>query len=89
MVQTAWAAIGLPAVWVLGMFGAFFYLGAKIDALRARLDGRIDGPAARVDALGARLDARIDGLEARIDALAARMDAFGGRLQAHIERHPG
>lgn len=61
MVQVAWAALGLLAVAVLGMFGVFFYLGA-----------RIDGVSARVDALGERLDARIDSLAALLQAYIER-----------------
>lgn len=53
MVQVAWAAIGLLATAVFGMFGMFFYLAAKIDSLAARLDGRID-------AIGTRLQAHIE-----------------------------
>ena len=64
MVQVAWAAIGLLAVAVFGMFGAFFYLGAKIDGV----NGRVDSLSARIDALGERLDARIDSLAALLQA---------------------
>lgn len=53
MVQVAWAAIGLLAVAIFGIFGMFFYLAAKIDALGDRLDGRID-------AIGSRLLAHIE-----------------------------
>ena len=55
MEQAAWAAIGLLAVSVFGMFGMFFYLGSKIDATNIRIDN-----------LGARLDARIDSLAAQL-----------------------
>ena len=83
MEQVAWASLGLLAA---GMFGSFFYLASKIDALQASLivrmdasddsfSGRIDSLSSRIDALGARLDARIDSLS--------------GLLQAHIERHAG
>jgi hypothetical protein len=61
MVQVAWAAIGLLAVAVFGMFGMFFYLSSKIDSLASRLE-------ARIDALGARLDARIDSLSGQLQA---------------------
>jgi hypothetical protein len=40
-----WTAIGLLAATSLG---TLFYLGSKIDALGARLDGRIDALASRV-----------------------------------------
>jgi hypothetical protein len=49
MVQVAWAAIGLLAVAVFGMFAAFFYLGAKMDAGFAAVNSRIDAVNARVD----------------------------------------
>ncbi len=78
MVQVAWAALGLLGVAVFGMFGVFFYLGARIDGIGARVDSlsaRLDSLSSRVDALGERLDARIDSL--------------AGLLQSHIERHPG
>ncbi|HYN37479.1 MAG TPA: hypothetical protein VEV82_10970 [Actinomycetota bacterium] len=73
MEQVAWTAIGLLAVALFGMFGAFFYLGNKIDGMNSSLNGRMDSLAARIDALGARLDSRIDSLAAQ--------------LQAHIEWH--
>lgn len=50
MVQVAWAAIGLLAVALFGMFGMFFYLGARIDGLADRLDARIDSLAALLHA---------------------------------------
>ncbi len=61
MISVAWAAIGLLAVAVFGMFGMFFYLSSKIDSLGESLNGRID-------ALSARLDARIDGLAAMMQS---------------------
>jgi hypothetical protein len=51
----AWTAIALLGASVLGSFGAFFYLGGRMEALGARLD-------ARLDTLGGRLDARLDTL---------------------------
>jgi hypothetical protein len=60
MQQVAWAAVGLLAVAVFGLFGMFFYLGSKIDALGARLDGRIDSMAGRLDALAGQLQAHIE-----------------------------
>jgi hypothetical protein len=71
MEEVAWTAIGLMAA---TLFGAFFYLGARIDGLGNRLDARIDGLDSKIDNLGARLDARLDGLESRMDALNARLD---------------
>ena len=56
MTEVAWAALGLLAA---GCFGNLWYLGAKMDALAARLD-------ARIDASTARLDARIDALNGQI-----------------------
>jgi len=82
MVQVAWAAVGLLAVAVLGMFGMMFQLSARIDALGGRLDARLDALTDRLDALAERLDGRIDALSARIDGLAAL-------LHDHIERHAG
>ena len=46
MEAVAWTAIGLLAT---SMFGSFFYLGHKIDALGARLDARIDQLSARFE----------------------------------------
>ena len=57
MVQVAWTALGLLAIAVFGMFGVFFYLGARIDSTNDR-----------IDALGARLDARLDALSAQLQA---------------------
>lgn len=82
----AWTVIGVQAASVVGSFGAFFYLGAKMDALAARLD-------ARIDAQGAELSARIASLEARVDAqgadLGGRIDALSARLDEHLQRHAG
>ena len=78
VVQVAWEALGLLGVAAFGMFGVFFYLGARIDTLNDRVDSLIE----RVDALSARVDA----LSARLDA---RIDSLAGLLQAHIERHAG
>lgn len=76
MTAVAWTAIGLLAA---TLFGSLYYLGAKIDALGARLDSRID-------TLEGRLEGRIDSLAARIDA---RLDALAARLDAHLQRHTG
>ena len=61
MVQVAWAALGLLAVAVFGMFGVFFYLGAKVDGVNASL-------GTRIDSLTSRLDARIDALSGKLQA---------------------
>lgn len=86
METVAWAAIGVLAASVVGSLGASFYLGAKMDALATRLDGRID-------AQGAELSARIASLEARVDALGARLDAridsLAARMDEHLQRHAG
>ncbi len=42
MEAATWTAIGVLAAAVLGSFGSFFYLGARIDAQGARTDARID-----------------------------------------------
>lgn len=101
MEQVAWASLGLLAA---GMFGSFFYLASKIDALQAsliaRIDARMDASdeshSGRIDSLSGRIDSlsgRIDSLSDRIDALGARLDSridsLSGLLQAHIERHAG
>jgi len=59
MEAVAWTAIGLLAA---TLFGSFFYLGARIDAL----SGRIDAQSSRIDALGSQLGARIDALAAQL-----------------------
>lgn len=90
MEAATWTAIGVLAATSLG---TLFYLGARIDALGARMD-------ARIDSLEGRMDARIDALSGRIDALSGRIDSFESRvdsrfdnlevrLDAHVERHAG
>ena len=65
MDAAVWTAIAIVA----GMsFGTLVYLGSKIDALGARLDGRIDSLTSRVDAGFARIDGRLDALTSRLDA---------------------
>ncbi len=59
MVEIAWAAVGLLAVAVFGMFGMFFFLSTKIDS-------RYDSLAAKIDALSGRLDARVDALSSQL-----------------------
>jgi hypothetical protein len=68
MTQVAWAALGLLAVVVFGMFGMFFYLGAKIESGHEALGSRIDS-------LAARLDSRIDSLGAQLQSHIERHDA--------------
>ena len=54
MEQVAWAVTGLLAA---ALFGNFWFLGAKIDSINAR-----------IDALAARLDARLDALSSSLQA---------------------
>jgi len=94
MVAVAWAAIGLLAA---ALVSSLFYLGSRMDALGARIDGQGSSLAARIDSLDARLTARIDSLETslngRIDTLDAcpssRLDALSWRMDAHLEHHAG
>lgn len=90
MEVATWTAIAVLAATSLG---TLFYLGARIDALGARMDARIDSLEARMDALGARLDGRIDSLSRRIDSFEARVDSrfdnLEVRLDTHVERHAG
>jgi hypothetical protein len=64
MVQVAWSALGLLAVAVFAMFGMFFYLGGRIDALGDSLRGEIGRLRAElrgeIAQLGGRLDAHIE-----------------------------
>ncbi len=61
MEPTTWTLIALLGASVFGSFGAFFYLGARIDT--------------RIDALGARLDARIDVQAGVIRSLRTELSA--------------
>ena len=72
MEAATWTAIAILAATSLG---SLFYLGARIDALGARLDARIDAQAAEIRELRTDLNARIDGLSARFDE--------------HVRRHAG
>ena len=97
MELTILTLIALLGASVFGSFGAFFFLGSKIDALGSRLDARIDAQgtdiAGRIDALGARLDARIDAQAGDIRSLrtelSARLDTLSARMDDHIRRHAG
>ncbi|HXF74056.1 MAG TPA: hypothetical protein VNO79_15780 [Actinomycetota bacterium] len=66
MEALTWTAIGLVGAAVLGSFGAFFYLGTRIDALGSQVTARMDslfgqiGPMQRI--MGS-LDARMTGLQ--------------------------
>jgi hypothetical protein len=55
--------------------GSLFYLGARIDALGARMDSRFDALEGRVDSRFTRVHQRYDPLDARLDA--------------HLDRHAG
>jgi hypothetical protein len=72
MEAATWTAIAILAATSLG---SLFYLGARIDALGARLDARIDAQAAEIREFRTDLNARIDGLSARFDE--------------HVRRHAG
>ena len=71
MEQVAWTALGLLAVAVFGMFGVFFYLGARIDATNNRIDALGQSLGARFDALAARLDSQAALLQAHIERHAS------------------
>jgi hypothetical protein len=60
MEAVAWTAIGLLGATLMGLVGALFRLGSKIDALGSRLDARIDALSGRIDALAARFDDHIE-----------------------------
>lgn len=88
MEAQAWTAIALLAATLVG---SLFYLGNRIDGVRARFDSRIDGLSARIDglstglesrmdSLSARLESRIDGLSGRIDGLTTRVEDQGAQL---------
>ena len=75
MEQTAWAAIGLLAVFVLGMVPVFLIeiraLGGRIDRLDEKMDRRFD-----------RVDERFDRTEAGVNLIDAK-------LTEHVQRHAG
>ena len=60
-----WTAIGLLAATSLG---SLFCLGARIDALGARMDARFDSLEGRIDPRFAHNESRFDALEGRIDS---------------------
>ena len=80
MIQVAWAALGLLAVAMFGMFGVFFYLGNRLDSVGARLDSRIDGLSGRVDTLTARVEDQGRQVTSQIYDLNAKLDE-------HLRRH--
>ena len=96
MEAVTWTLVGLLGAALLGSFGGFYYLGARIDAQGARLDARIDALVAKIDGQGARLDARLDNQEARLDRLGEQIAeltvairSLTGSVQAHLQRHAG
>lgn len=87
MDEVVWTLIGLLAA---SVFGNMYWLGAKIDRLGARLDGRIDTCLSLIAAQTARIDAqtaRIDTQTARIDVLSGRLDELSARFGAHEAHH--
>lgn len=61
MEAVTWVALGILTAALFGMFGAFFHLGTRIDALGAEL-------RSETRALGAELRSEIRGLGTRLDA---------------------
>jgi hypothetical protein len=88
-----------PAVWTViavlaaTNLGSLFYLGARIDAMGARLDARIDAMTAdlggRIDAVTADLGGRIDAVTGRLDAQNGRIDVLAQMMADHVRRHAG
>ena len=74
MTAIAWSLVGLMAA-SLGVLSAALFSGlSRIDALGARLDGRIDQLGGRIDGLGV----RIDHLSEQVHALDIRLTSAGG-----------
>jgi hypothetical protein len=78
MLAVTWSALGL-----LGavLFGSFFYLGNRIDALGAGLRGEIGD-------LRKELRDDMRGVNARLGHVNARLDGVNARLDIHLNRHP-
>ena len=72
LIRVGLAALGSPPVPV------YVLTPGRIDALGARLDGRIDAQSARIDAQ-----------TARIDAQTARIDGLTIALHAHLQEPAG
>ena len=88
-----WTLIGLLTA---TLFGALFYLGARIDALGARIDAqgadlgaRIDGQSARIDGQSARIDALTFGVQEQGKALADDIYKLGIKFDDHLRWHTG
>jgi hypothetical protein len=79
-----WTAIALLGTALAVLIGAFFQLGARIDALGRDLRESIE---AQGRDLAARIEAVDRSLGARIDAQTARIDAQSARIDAHLEWH--
>ena len=78
VVTVGGAAWGMA--WSIG--GGQAQLGAKIDAVEATLEAKIDAAEAKVDAVEAKVDAVEARLEAKIDGLEARLEA---KIEANAE----
>jgi chromosome segregation ATPase len=91
-----WTAVGLLGAAVLGSFGAFFYLGTRIDALGSQVTARIDslfeqiGPMQRtmgsLDARMTRLQETVEALDSRMGAVEEAVGSLGTRLVAVEQR---
>jgi len=100
MGAVTWTVIAVLGTSVFGSFGAFFYLGSKIDGLGGRLDARIDALGARLDgrinaqagdirAMGTELTTRLDTVGTRLDTVGTRLDSLNARMDDHVRRHAG
>ena len=78
MEAVTWTLVGLLGAALLGSFGGFYYLGARIDAQGARLDARLDNQEARLYRLGE-----------QIAELTVAIRSLTGSVQAHLQRHAG
>ena len=78
MEAVTWTLAGLLGAALLGSFGGFYYLGARIDAQGASLDARIDNQEARLYRLGE-----------QIAELTVAIRSLTGSVQAHLQRHAG
>ena len=74
-----WTLIGLLTA---ALFGALFYLGARIYAQGADLGARIDGQSARIDALTFRV-------QEQGKALVDDIYKLGMKFDDHLRWHTG
>ena len=72
------ASLGVLSAALFAGLGRIDSLGARIDAVGARLDGRIDSLGLRIDAQGEHLGNRIDALGDQIHRLDVRLTRAGG-----------